>query len=195
MKINLGKGGFLANRVIGQLAADKKKTIMAFCLISVMVFMWARLLGGKGVNKAEAGLTAEEVSTSKLKPSLGLAISFVELPKAEGRNDVLTRDFFVADREGLGDGRGRVNVVLRDGFEGMGARIAEKLKLEAIGFGKNPQAFINDKLLTVGDKLVVDDGVNRYECEVSKIEESAVSIRYGETEITLRLTQMTEAID
>jgi len=84
---------------------------------------------------------------------------------------------------------GEVNVVSRNGDEEIARRVAEKLKLEAIGLGKNPQAFINDKLLAVGDKLLVVDGADTYECEVVGIEEKMVFIRCGEAEITLRLTQ------
>ena len=68
-------------------------------------------------------------------------------------------------------------------------RIAKKLKLNAIGLGENPQAFINDKLLNVGDKLPVRDGTSTYECEVIRIEENIVLIRCGETEIQLKLLQ------
>ena len=68
-------------------------------------------------------------------------------------------------------------------------RVTEKLRLEAIVLGENPQAFINDKLLSVGDKLVVGNGIYTYECEVSEIKENVVFIKCGETEITLRLAQ------
>ena len=55
--------------------------------------------------------------------------------------------------------------------------------------GKNPRVLINDKLLSVGDKLLVADGADTYEFEVVGIEEKKVSIRCSEAEITLRLTQ------
>ena len=82
-----------------------------------------------------------------------------------------------------------MSVVSKDGSEEVIRRIAEKLKLEAIGLGKNPQAFINDKLLSAGDKLLVRDKIDVYECEVVEIRENTVLIRCGEAKITLRLTQ------
>ena len=82
-----------------------------------------------------------------------------------------------------------VSAVSKNGSEETARWIAKKLKLEAIVLGENPRAFINDKLLSVGDKLFIRDGINTCECEVAKIEENMVFIRCGETEVTLRLTQ------
>ena len=124
-----------------------------------------------------------------------MVLSFIELPKVKGRNDVLTRDFFAVDswqgfmRGGNSNGFGEVSFVSKNGSEEVVKRVAEKLKLEAIVSGQNPRAFINDKLLSVGDKLFVRDGIDMYECEVTEIEETEVFIRCGEAEITLRLKQ------
>ena len=192
MEQNTRNSGSGTDGLFGQLAAEKKKTIIALCLIAVMALMWVRVLGKKGPNTAGAALRGEEViegqSNSELK------ISFIELPNVKGRNDVLIRDFFTADGGDLSSAGG-VNVVSRDGGGEVIRRIAEKLKLEAIGLGGNPQAFINDKLLAVGDKLPIVDRGNTYECEVIGIEENTVSIRCGEAEITLKLTQANEVAD
>ena len=192
MKQNTRNSGNGADRLFGQLAAEKKKTIIALCLIAVMALMWVRVLGKKTPNTAGAALRGEEViegqSNSELK------ISFIELPNVKGRNDVLIRDFFTVDGGNLSSA-GEVNVVSRDGGGEVIGRIAEKLKLEAIGVGEIPRAFINDKLLAVGDKLPIVDGGNTYECEVIGIEENTVSIRCGEVEITLKLTQANEVAD
>ena len=193
MRQNLKNSGNAANRLFSQLAAEKKKSVVALCLIALMGFMWVRVLVRKTPESAEAAVGQEEVkpNTSELK------ISFIELPEIAGRNDALTRDFFAADDwqdfiDGKGENSGgieEVSVVSRNGDEEIARRVAEKLKLEAIALGKNPQAFINDKLLAVGDKLLVVDGVDTYECEVVGIEEKTVFIRCGEAEITLKLTQ------
>jgi len=192
MKQNLNNSGNGANRLMSQLAAEKKKTVMALCLIAVMVFMWVKLLGKKTPETAEAAMRQDEAmreqSNSQLK------ISFIELPKVPGRNDVLTRDFFASGRwqDFIGGGTKEANVVSGDGSEEVVRRVAEKLRLEAIGLGGNPQAFINDKLLSVGDKLLIRDGVKTFECEVTVIEENAVFIRCGEAEIKLKLTETIE---
>jgi ADP-ribose pyrophosphatase YjhB (NUDIX family) len=194
MKQNLKNNGSRGNRIAGRLAAEKKKTVIAVCLIAVMILMWVRLLVKKGPQNAVASETAEETA---VQTNPELKISFIELPKVTGRNDALTKDFFTvsnwqdfaAGREGNSGGIKEVSVVPRDGSEETISRVAGKLRLEAIVEGENPRAFINDKLLSVGDKLFIGDGINTYECEVVKIEETKVVIRCGQAEVTLRLTQ------
>jgi hypothetical protein len=180
------------NRLMSQLAAQKKKTVTAMCLIALMVFMWVRMLGGKTPQSAEGVLMAQGANLVGSGSNSELKISFIELPKVKGRNDVLARDFFSADgwRDFVGDGE--VNVGSRDGGEEALSGIEGKLKLEAIGLGENPQAFINDKLLSVGDKFLIRDGVSAYECEVVGIEENTVLVRCGEAEVHLKLTQENE---
>lgn len=186
-----------ANRLVGRLAAEKKKTVTALCLIALMVFMWARVLGKKTPVTAAASQRQENVHQDV---NVELKISFIELPKIPGRNDVLTRDFFAADgwrnfiRNEKNPGNKEVIVFPRDGNEEIVKRVAGNLKLEAISIGSdgNPQAFINGKLLSVGDKLLVRDGGNKYECEVVGIEENVVVIKCLEAEITKKLTKVIE---
>ena len=200
MKQTIKNSGDAIQRLVRRLAVEKKKTIVSFCLIGIMVFMWVRVLRSKTPQTAEATVTNLETGQSKSE----LKISFTELPKVKGRNDVLARDFFTTDnwqgftRVGEGgnlSGIEEVSVVSKDGREEVIRRVAEKLKLEAIGLGKNPQAFINDKLLSVGDKWLVKDKDDMYECEVVQIGETTVFIRCGEAEITLKLTQVIEVAD
>jgi len=182
------------NRLMSQLGAKKKKTAAALCLIAVMVLMWVRVFAKKTPPSAEASLMAQAANLNSSAANPQVRISFIELPKVGGRNDVLTRDFFAANswqaflREGL-TGVKEVDVS-RDGNEELVRRIADKLKLQAIGVvGENPQAFINNKVLSIGDKLLVTDGVSAYECEVVGIEEDRVFVKFGEAEIQLRLAQ------
>jgi hypothetical protein len=192
-----------ANRLVGRLAAEKKKTVTALCLIALMVFMWARVLGKKIPVTAAASQRKENVDQDVLGSNMELKISFIELPKIPGRNDVLTRDFFAANgwrnfiRHEKNPGNKEVSVFSKDGNEEVVRRVAERLKLEAIAIGsdRNPQAFINGKLLSVGDKLFVRHGANKYECEVVGIEENVVVIKCGEAEITLKLTKVIEVTD
>ena len=68
-------------------------------------------------------------------------------------------------------------------------QVAERLRLEAIELGERSQAFMNDKLLSVGDEITVTVGSDTVVCKVTGIEENTVFVRYGETEITLELIQ------
>lgn len=189
----------VTNRLVSRLAGEKKKTVTALCLITVMVIMWAKVLSRKSPATAAAALRHEVINVEG--SNLESNVSFVELPKVEGRNDVLRRDFFaVGDwQEFIRNKEGKnlnedVNDVSRRDREVMRG-VAEKLKLEAIGLDENPQVFINSKLLSLGDKLLIKDGGNTYECEVVSIEENAVLIKCGEAEITLKLVKVIEVGD
>jgi len=193
---NTGNG---INGLFSQLAAEKKKTVMALCLIALMAFMWVRVLGKKTPDAAEAALKQAAVNRNTSRSDSQLKISFTELPEVKGRNDVLTRDFFASDGwqnfGGDREGTKKISVVSENGSEEVARRVAEKLKLQAIWFDQNPQAFVNDKLLAVGDKLLVGDGIGTYECEIVGIEENTVFIRCGQARIQLKLTQMIEGAD
>ncbi len=184
------------NRFFSQLAAEKKKSVTALCLVAVMAFMWVRVLIRRTPQAAAAMSMTEEMNVEG-KSNPESKISFIELPEVPGRNDVIARDFFASD--GWQDfvdrevenlvGTEEVSIVSKGGNEEGIRRVAEQLKLGAIVLSNNPQAFINDKLLSVGDKLPVGEGVDRYECEVVEIKRNTVVVRCREAEITLKLTQ------
>lgn len=198
MKQNVKNSGNGANGLVGRFAAEKKKTVTALCLIALMVFMWARVLSRETPEAAAAALRREDVAPDIVGSDVELNISFIELPKVAGRNDVITRDFFTVDdwRDFVRDegDTGNKEVIVKGGNEEVVKWVAENLKLEAIAIGSdgNPQAYINGKLLSVGDKLLVRDGGKTYEYEVVSIEENAVVLRCGEAEITLELTKVIE---
>ena len=88
MKQNITNNGNAANRLISKLAAEKKKTIIALGLIAVMVFMWVRVLGKKTAASAQASPRLPEAAANQ--PNSQSKMSFIELPKIQGRNDILT---------------------------------------------------------------------------------------------------------
>jgi hypothetical protein len=192
--------GRLAKGLFRPLAAEKKKAVAASCLIVVMAIMWIRVLTNNGPETAEAVLTAgqlivEDTSVQKLN------VAFIKLPQVIGRNDVITRDFFASNdwRHFKGDKKHNlavieeVNVVSKNGNEEVIRKVAEKLKLEAIVVLSNkPRAFINNKVISVGDKVLIRDGTDTYECEVIEIKEkeNIVVIKCREAEVTLKLTQV-----
>jgi preprotein translocase subunit YajC len=192
--------GGLAKGMFGPLAAEKKKVVAASCLIAVMAVMWVRVLTKQAPEAAEAVSMTEQLNE---EGSLNreLKVSFIELPQVAGRNDVITRDFFASDDWRHFDSeKGRnlavieeVNIVSKNGNEEVIRKIAEKLKLEAIVvLSKNPRAFINSKVMSVGDKVLIRDGIDKYECEVIGIEENRVVIKCSEAEVTLKLTQVSK---
>jgi hypothetical protein len=194
MRQNVRNDGNGAKRLVGRLAAEKKKSATALCLIALMAFMWIRVLTKKAPEGSEAAIVTEQSGVEgSLNPES--KISFIELPKVAGRNDVIARDFFASNGwRHFVDGQGQksvgiqeVNIVSKDGSKEVIKQVAEKLRLQAIMLSKNPRAFINDKVLSVGDKVLIDDVVGTYECEVVEIKEDTVVISCREAEITLKL--------
>jgi ribosomal protein L24 len=192
--------GSLAKGLFRPLAVEKKKAVAASCLIVVMAIMWIRVLSNNGPETAEAVLTAEQLNVEDTSTQK-LNVSFIKLPQVAGRNDVITRDFFASNdwRQFKGDKKRNlavieeVNVVSKNGNEEVIRKVAEKLKLEAIVVLSNkPRAFINNKVISVGDKVLIRDGTDTYECEVIEIEEkeNIVVIKCREAEVTLKLTQV-----
>jgi len=194
MRTNL-KSSNWANKFFSRLAARKKSTT-ALCLVAVVAFMSVRVLLRRTPQAAEAMSVTKDMDVDR-KPDPEFKISFIELPEVAGRNDVITRDFFASDgrQDFVGGevenlaGTEQVNIVSKSGNEEDIRKVAEQLKLEAIVLGTDAQAFINDKLLSVGDKLYVGEEVNRYECEVVEIKRNTVVVRCREAEITLKITE------
>jgi hypothetical protein len=199
MKQKAKNNGNEANRLFSRLVAEKKKAVMALCLVAVMIFMWVRVLTKNTPEAADAAIDTDQVNADG-ESEVELNISYVELPRIAGRNDVITRDFFTSkgwrafvDAQGRNSaGGGEVNIVSKGGSEEVIRAVAEKLKLEAIGLGISPHALINNEMLAVGDKILIHDVVGVYECEVVEIREDAVVIRCKEAEITLKLTKVIE---
>ena len=191
MKRRLKNNGSGPNNIMSKLAGEKKKGIIAFGLIAVMVFMWVRVLGGKGPQAADAPPVPNEMTEQK-QPNTELKVSFIELPNVKGRNDALAGDFFAGRNR---DNAAEVKVISKDGSEEYTKRIADKLKLDAVESGESPRVFINDKLLAAGDKFFVTDNGSKYECEVLGIEGNTVFIKCGQAKITLKLAQESEVTD
>ena len=179
----------VSSRLLKLFLADKKKATVALCLISVMGFMWIKVLVGGGPEEAEAALLKADAALGL--PEVEQKLVYIDMPEIKGRNDVLSRDIFdVEARSLIGT---EVDIIFSDEKD-LAFVLAEELKLEAIALGQNRQAFINDKLLAVGDKFFVSDEVDTYECEVIGIEENKVFIRCGKTEISLKLVEA-EVVD
>lgn len=196
MKQKVKNNEFEAGRLFNRLVAEKKRAVMASCLVAIMVFMWVRVLTKKSPEAADAALTTGQANTDS-ESEVESNISYVELPRVAGRNDVITRDVFdskdwrafIDAQERNSAGGGEVNIVSKGGSEEVIRAVAGKLKLEAIGLGMSPYALINNQMLSVGDKILIRDVVDVYECEVVEIREEAVVIRCQEAEITLKLTR------
>jgi hypothetical protein len=126
-------------------------------------------------------------SSEALQAANNTNTTFVKLPSIPGRHDVLHRDVFRMDSDVFGTDR-RSDVFV-DGTGGTVQRIIGMLRLDAIVMGSEPEAFINDKIVKVGQKVIVRDGNKQYECEVTKIQENVVTVIADGTEVELRLKE------
>ena len=193
MARNFNNNKNAVNGLIGQLTADKKKLGIAFVLIAVMAVMWIKALGNKGPKTAHAGDIMQTTGQADGQSGSQTKTTFIELPKVDGRHDVLERDFFVMDETALTSSE-EVSIVSGDG-DSVIRRIAEKLRLEAICLGQRPEAFINDKLVTKGDTLPVTDGDETYQCQIVEIEENSVILKFKQTQIELKFKHENEVAD
>jgi hypothetical protein len=184
-----------SSRFFSHVAAERKKVVLAMCLVTLMTFMWAKLLMNKSPKSADAKPLAELIEEqNQLEPKE--EISFIELPQIEGRNDMVTRDFFTSSGwQEFGNSHGRksvdverIDIVAKYDDQEVIKEVAESLKLEAIVSSENPLAFINNKVLRPGDKLLVGEGNESYECEVVEIKENIVVVKCRGSRITLKLT-------
>ncbi len=194
MKQNISDNSNCTKRLFERLAAEKKKSVMAVCLIAMMTLLWVRVLTRQSPQTAESAQIAEQPSLED-QSGRKSKISYTELPRIAGRHDVIARDFFASNgwRNFVG-GKGRnlasveeVNIISRDVSEEVIRKVAEKLKLGAVILSDTPLAFINDKVRKVGDVVLINDGADKYECEVVEIKENTVVMKCREAEIRLKL--------
>ena len=185
-----------ASSSLRYLAADRKKTVVAASLFAIMTLMWIRVLAGK--KPASVGAAPSPADPQQTLSPSSLNVRFVPLPTVLGRNDSINRDFFAARDWGAfrQAARGQdahtgteVHVVSSDHAQEVAIRVAQKLRLEAVAWSENPQALVNDELLSVGDKLTATEGSDTCEFEVLRIYEDAVLIGCRGTQLTLKLAQ------
>jgi len=188
-----------AGRVLDRMRAGGKKTMVACVLVSLMLFMWLRVLIGHRPAAAEAAPPAKPAETSsRTGPA---KVTLVELPESPGRHDSIARDFFVAQdesyarRPAAGRNTGtekEVPVVSSTNAQEVIQRVARTLKLDAVFLRENPQAFLNGDLLRVGDKLTVKDGTASYEFEVLQIYMDSVLVACNGVQLTLKLAPVSK---
>jgi len=177
--------------MFSQLAAEKKKIVMAMCLLCIMGFMWVRVLLRKGPQDAGAATTKVSSKTGHIKE---VEYNFIELPEIEGRNDVLKRDFFSVNswRKFVKGDVSATGVEDADDADGYIQKLKNNLKLEAIVEGDDPQVFINGELYSDGQTITVNVGGKKFKCEIIAIRDSEVVLDcFGEV-IKLKLSDMIE---
>ncbi len=190
--------------VSAQLPNEKKKIIVAVCLVLLMGLMWFRMLTKEGPASAEAvELTTEMKQVSGDIAGAVAEIVFFQLPIETGRNDMLQRDFFSAENWSLfakdkqrwqGLSKNQNNQSQSQGnvseFEQRIKDVADKINLQAIGTGLTPEVFMNDSLFSIGESIVVQDGENNFTFKIVKITKNAVTLNSNGITVTRKLSHL-----
>lgn len=188
MRLNQNKTNSITQGIMVHFYAQKKKSIIAIALISIMIFMWIRLLRSTSAQTADASdITSKKAAKSQKEQEV--QITFFELPYVEGRHNVLNRDFFQMNSDVFGAGK-QQSILPAEGADETVRRVASMLRLEAIGMDTEPEAFINDRLVKVGQNIIVQDGDKKYECEVAKIGVNFVIVKVENTKVELKLKEL-----
>jgi hypothetical protein len=200
MQPNPGNNISSGSRLASHFAVERKKAILAACLIGVMGFMWIRLLTGKG-EPASAAAATQVIATQpgETKPS-DILVTYTEPPMVAGRNDMLSGDFFspgdwqafltkrsdsLTEAAASGQHQTRDEDVKSKKIR----QIAEGLKLQIMEMGSEPQAFISDRLVKEGGKLTIVAGDAEYEFKVLRITRTTVELQCESTTFEMRIKE------
>jgi hypothetical protein len=183
------------------LLRDGKKTVLAVSLVMVMAVMWIRVLIGHRPGSASAVERRDTNAATASEPAK-TQTTMVPLPRIPGRNDVIGGDCFsIRDRtpfrrfaaapETSTDSEVPGETTHRD--QEVIQQVAQTLKLEAVVRRDGPpRAFMNDRMLEVGDRFTVERGAACLEFEVLWIDEGTVLVKCKDVQLALKLAQSTE---
>ena len=195
--------------VTGGLQNISPKMMAMVVLLVVMAILWGRvLLKGTGGPAAANAQDQESIQdTISDMASKAVEIKAVELPVLPGRNDRVSNNLFSSENwtafelnHNQDDSKGGVKV------DGTGhatelthrsrlERIAGRLKLEAVicdAQNRPFQAFVDDKILSVGSTLTVQEGPDQYVLMLEEINEKEVSFSWNEMSVVLKMAETIE---
>ena len=190
--------------LLGGFGADRKKIIIAAALISLMIFMWVRvILSSKAGNNASAAgaQTQAAIENAQQQTVEEIKIDYIELPVVSGRNDKLSRNFFDADSFSAFPLDPDGGYVPGSGSQGNGVshdqnrnidQIVQTIKVDAIIVGNESgkgEVFIAERLLSNGSTFDVDYKGRIYEFEVMEVFESKVVLKWKDVTVTIEMSQ------
>ena len=188
----------------GGLQNISPKVMAMVVLLVVMAILWGRVLL-KGTGGPAAANAQDQVSVQEIVSDLPLQIEAVELPVLPGRNDSISNDMFSAENgmtfalnQNNSNGSGKVSaagdsseLAHRAALE----RIAGRLTLEAVicdAQNRPFQAFVDDKILSVGSTLTVQEGPDPFVLLLEEISEKEVVFSWNEMSVVLKMAETFE---
>ena len=190
----------------GGLQNISPKVMVMIALLVVMGLLWGRVLLKGNMSPAKANAqTDEDIQEFASDPvPESVQIEAIELPVLPGRNDRISNNLFggqnwtafTLDHElnsadsGVegGDTTERTHRVALE-------RIAGQLKLEAVicdARNQPHQAYVDDKILSVGSTLTVQEGTEKYMLTVEKISKKEVTFSWNEMSVVLKMAETFE---
>jgi hypothetical protein len=187
----------LGNRLASYVAVERRKVMVAVCLIVVMGIMWTKLLTGKGEPSSATAATNTAMPLAETKAT-ALRITYKELPIVEGRNDTVAVDFFSPGdwraflskdaSEPLSSAAGSTKGSTGEDARSQAIReIAAGLRLQIMEIGSEPQAFISDNLVREGSELTIVAGESAFDFKVLRITRQMVELRCDDKTFEVRL--------
>jgi hypothetical protein len=185
------------------------KVMTMIVLLSMMGILWGRvLLKGTDSPATANAQDQEDIQNDILNaPSTGVEIEAIQLPIVPGRNDRISNDLFGNenwtafewnhDQDEINSDvkvdtqNNSIELKHRTRLE----RIAERLKLEAVicdAQNRPFQAFVDNKVLSVGSTLTVQEGPDQYVLTLEKISKKEVLFAWNEMSIVLKLSETFE---
>jgi len=191
----------------GGLQNISPKVMTMIVLLAVMGILWGRVLlkgnGGPATADAQEQMTSQEVVSGDSSVDV-VRIEAVKLPVLPGRNDGISNDVFSSKNWmsfQLGDGQndGKADVKIDAGGElahrSALERIAGRLTLAAVvcdAKDRPVQAFIDDKILSVGSTLTVKEGPDQYVLTLEEISQNEVVFSWNEISVVLKMAETLE---
>ena len=180
------------------------KMMAMVVLLSVMALLWGRVLlkGSGGPAAANAQDQADIQQTISDSP---LQIEAIQLPVLPGRNDRVSNDLFSGENwTAFGLNQNTPNGGVKVGAAGDSVelahrasleRIAGRLKLEGVvcdAQNRPFQAFVDDKILSVGSTLTVQEGPDQFVLMLEEISEKKVVFSWNEMSVVLKMAETFE---
>ena len=195
--------------VTGGLQNISPKVMAMTVLLVVMGILWGRvLLKGTG-GPASANAQDQDYMDNLLSDTAPEAVEIeaVQLPVLPGRNDRVSNDLFSSENWTafeLNHNQNSANGGVEVGGAGDSSelthrsrleRIAGRLKLEAVicdAEDRPFQAFVEDKILSVGSTLTVQEGPDEYVLMLEEISEKEVLFSWNEMSVVLKMAETFE---
>ncbi len=189
--------------LLRKIPISRSKIIVAVALLAVMSLMWLKLvLSNRGDNQATVDAATSEVDQAGGNSKLETVISYVELPFVEGRSDTLKRDIFMTGNWGAFKALKGAVAPSRNGSGNDAARaitdediamIESIIKLDGIIASQNSatcEAFIENKLVSIGSKVAVNYNNRVLELVVTEIHKNKVVLRWKEFKLNVKMPQV-----